>query len=702
MLTRSNPCLWLPAVFLVALSLSMGWGIRGNYGHELGAMFPGAIAAIAVCLLSNREDWRERVAYFAFFGAIGWGFGGSISYMQVIGFTHSGHAPTQLYGFIGLFVIGFLWAALGGAGTALPAVIDRKRLTEMFFPIAILLEVWVALYFLMVPASRLVQMTLQLHGVADASGRHEEALYWLDSDWLTVLAVLCTMLLFDLIERREWNALWLPLFAGVGALAGWAAHLLLGTIDVGGMALTDRIYGALVQKQGDLSQFEPAELAVTNWPPLVLIFSHHMGWVMGLVLGVAAYFAWFGKFRMGSSLFVHMAVGWFAGFIALPVLGSMFLGEYGGLRMTPPRGDNWAGVLGTVIGAIIYFLRFDLKPVAWATVVCGTIGGIGFSGIALAKMMLTSFGNPRLSNDPAVKEAWTRWQEFAPENEKALEASLAEMVKSIPSNDAITAWAHWQQANWHSFLEQAYGFVNGIGVAVAIGLLLTRIPRVNNEGPRQKWTEIVALFFTLPLLTWANMVKNVADWTGGERAVYRAMQPVMKMPLFDSIQFSAWGWFMLFFLVASAAFLTLMIAHTRRPLAIVPATWLGRGQLIYFLLLWAFVLGNIGKALSGFGEQRLLTEGVITLNAIVATVLILLLPRDTQEIPLREETRFGRRIVVSLVVCLLLAAAVPYVEYLAVRAVYGDAHAGHSGLNYRLGPKANWQVSPLLRNVQHR
>ena len=31
----------------------------------------------------------------------------SISYMQVIGYTHSGHAPSVLYGFACLFVIGF-------------------------------------------------------------------------------------------------------------------------------------------------------------------------------------------------------------------------------------------------------------------------------------------------------------------------------------------------------------------------------------------------------------------------------------------------------------------------------------------------------------------------------------------------------------------------------------------------------------------
>src|SRR6516162_1657889 len=106
---------------LVALSLSIGWGIRGNFGHEYGAMIPGALAAMAVALFSGRDDWQRRVAYFAMFGALGWSFGGSISYMQVVGYTHSGHSLSVFYGFACLFVIGFLWAALGGAGTAFPA-----------------------------------------------------------------------------------------------------------------------------------------------------------------------------------------------------------------------------------------------------------------------------------------------------------------------------------------------------------------------------------------------------------------------------------------------------------------------------------------------------------------------------------------------------------------------------------------------------
>src|ERR1051325_762283 len=83
-----------PLFLLTGISLWIGWGIRGNYGHEFGAMIPGALATMAAVLLSGRADWQRRIAFFGAFGALGWCLGGSNSYMQVIGYTHSGHSPS--------------------------------------------------------------------------------------------------------------------------------------------------------------------------------------------------------------------------------------------------------------------------------------------------------------------------------------------------------------------------------------------------------------------------------------------------------------------------------------------------------------------------------------------------------------------------------------------------------------------------------
>ena len=124
-----------PAVLLVMLSLSIGWGIRGNYGHEAGAMLPGALAAIAMALVSGREDWRRRIPFFALFGALGWAFGGSIAYMVPPSYTQSGQLATQVYGFFSTFLEAFLWAGMGGAITAFAAVEEMENMTAIFRPL---------------------------------------------------------------------------------------------------------------------------------------------------------------------------------------------------------------------------------------------------------------------------------------------------------------------------------------------------------------------------------------------------------------------------------------------------------------------------------------------------------------------------------------------------------------------------------------
>src|SRR5438093_13439245 len=98
---------------LVGLSLSIGWGIRGNFGHEYGAMIPGVLAGLAAALLSGRSDWHRRAVFFAFFGALSWAFGGSTSYMQVLRYTHSRHSPSQTSGFVSLSLIGIASPAVG-------------------------------------------------------------------------------------------------------------------------------------------------------------------------------------------------------------------------------------------------------------------------------------------------------------------------------------------------------------------------------------------------------------------------------------------------------------------------------------------------------------------------------------------------------------------------------------------------------------
>ena len=51
-----------------------------------------------------------------------------------------------------------------------------------------------------------------------------------------------------------------------------------------------------------------------------------------------------------------MAVGWWLAFLLLPNLL--------GLRMTPPRGDNWAGCLGMTLGLLVFLYARKLFGMA--------------------------------------------------------------------------------------------------------------------------------------------------------------------------------------------------------------------------------------------------------------------------------------------------------------------------------------------------
>jgi hypothetical protein len=129
-------------LLLAGLSVSIGWGVRGQFGHEYGAALAGALGGMVVALLAGRPDWRRRISYFAALGAIGWAFGGGMSYMKTVAYSHSSDSATALYGFACLFVLGFIWAAPGGTGIALPAYLDSEELTKMFAPLCAVLVAW--------------------------------------------------------------------------------------------------------------------------------------------------------------------------------------------------------------------------------------------------------------------------------------------------------------------------------------------------------------------------------------------------------------------------------------------------------------------------------------------------------------------------------------------------------------------------------
>jgi hypothetical protein len=129
-------------VILAGLAMSLGWGIRGDYGHEAGAMIPGALLGLSICLASGREDWWRRASLMGMCGAIGWAFGGQMSYARITGYTASSSLPDVFYGYAALFLIGGLWAGIGSAIFALSVTQPARYLERFARPLATLWLVW--------------------------------------------------------------------------------------------------------------------------------------------------------------------------------------------------------------------------------------------------------------------------------------------------------------------------------------------------------------------------------------------------------------------------------------------------------------------------------------------------------------------------------------------------------------------------------
>ena len=522
----------LRMLLLCGLSLSIGWGVRGNFGHQYGAMIPGALAAMAAVLLSGRQDWWRRIAYFAMFGALGWSFGGSISYMWVIAYTHSGHFPSQVYGFACLALIGFLWGALGGAGTALPAFLDRERLTEFFPPIIAVLVAW-----------KLKDLAIPFISDIEGAHRQESFLYWYDTSWIAALLAIVAVLVLAAVRRR------------------WC------------------------------------------W---------------------------------GTSFILYMALGWWVGFLFVVLMVDGLGIEF---RMTPPRGDNWAGILGMTAGALVYLLRNGMRPVVHAMLVCGFFGTFGFSTATFLKLV---------------------------------------EVKYVPEGLSYLFGESGWQTNWHSILEQTYGFFNGVGVAIAMVYLARRLPPASDAPATRRWTEVAAVSFILLAITYVNVIKDVSTWIN------------LKPPAIPAALYGVPSalWFKLGYALLAVAVVVLLIRHLRSRIALVPLSWLGKGQLLYVVLLWWIVIGNLMRAIPPFAEQRLITEGVIHVNAVLCTLFVLLWPRPTA-LPDREGNGFSAASLIGVAILgtVLLTAIVAGESY-GTRAIYGNAFVGHAGKHMRFGPDA--------------
>lgn len=497
---------------LAGLSLSIGWGIRGQFGHEYGAAMAGSLGCLAVAVLSGREDWHRRAAYFAMFGGLGWALGGSMSYMKVVAYTHSPDSATVLYGFANMFVLGFLWAAPGGTGCALPAYLSREKLTELFHPVSAVV------------------------------------LGWLAQDVLTDI--------FGFLR-----------FPGIGVVVPAIAVLVLA--------------------------------------------------------------AFRRKLDLGSRLVLYLCGGWWAAMLLLV--------NVCGLHMSPPREDGWAGCLGLVAAILVFCTRNGLGGVAFATVCTGLLGGCGFA--------------------------------------------LAAAIKLAGIRTGLVT-------NWHSVMEQTDGLFHGLALAIAMGLIARRAPRVSDEPPVRRWTDAYAVMFVLWLLTYLNFRQSPLEWMQEIGTLHPRLYGIAVEGGFITSK-GFLGWFDMAYLALGVAVGWLLYLHLRRGMPLVPSTWLGKAQLLFLVYLWAQVTINFTHTLPRFGETRLVTEWVIAINAACCTILMAVGTSAQPNPGLEGEAADGSYLPwIRKTVAFGLAAAlvIVFVSWGGKLVLYGNSPVPYSGVHVRFGP----------------
>ena len=199
----NRPPLWL-ALLVTSLAGGMGWGIRGQYGHETGAMVPGVLVGLSLVFFFCPRATSLGAARAVALTAIAFSFGGSMTYGQTVGLTHDapliGNWEALRWGLTGLFIKGGIWIGFAGAFVGIGLGGVRYRSLEM----AVLLFTLLALYFMGV---------LVLNQPYDPANRELPAIYFSDH-WRWEAG--------DLKPRREiWGGLLfalLGLFVYVGGI----------------------------------------------------------------------------------------------------------------------------------------------------------------------------------------------------------------------------------------------------------------------------------------------------------------------------------------------------------------------------------------------------------------------------------------------------------------------------------------------------
>jgi len=191
------------SLLLVAMSLGTAWAIRGQFGHEHGAAWAGALGSLSVLLVSKRKDWLAKALYATLAGALGWGLGGIMSYGLVVGYGRADDFGNAWYGLEMLLVIGGLYGFMGGGFFGL-VLSDTKKNPIKWAPLIVEMALGGILFY---------YFLINQYGWKVNPPRSEV--------WAVCLGV-AVALTWNLIRNKNYVALRVAIFTSLGAGFGFA------------------------------------------------------------------------------------------------------------------------------------------------------------------------------------------------------------------------------------------------------------------------------------------------------------------------------------------------------------------------------------------------------------------------------------------------------------------------------------------------
>jgi len=257
-----------------------------------------------------------------------------------------------------------------------------------------------------------------------------------------------------------------------------------------------------------------------------------------------------------------MTIGWWIAFFGLVVIG--------GLHMNPPRGDNWAGCLGLILGLVVFLIRKKYFLVLRASLVTGFLGGFGF---ALAQLLKLAILRADWIEDP------------------------------------------------HPIMEWLHGAFFGIATVAGILWLRNSAPALRDE-PVSRHSIFLVMVWLLWIIPYYNFRKCVDQWV---KQMPRLDEVTQGLPIKGGlVESSGWvGWLEVVFIVWGIVLITLLVRQKRFPSPLLPDEPYSRGLLLFTGLISFFAFSSLARDLTNFDSGRELPIQVaITIHALVCILLV--------------------------------------------------------------------------------